>query len=613
MHEISVTFQPSGKTVYVLPGTSVLEAAAEAGIIIENPCGGNGTCGKCLVKMVSGDYSAEGTPGNTISDESYKEGYRLACRTRVKHDSRVYIPETSSRSGTDRILTETAQGRCSCRPPVRKIRFKLFPPSRKDPASDYSRFRDQVGEIDLSLEQLRHLSGFLRRNNWTGTAVTGYERLLAIEKDDTSERIYGVAFDLGTTTIAGTLIDLRGCRKITGSSAVNRQIGFGDDVISRISSVMSNKSNLEEMRLSAIESINGIIGDMTDEAGISHNEIYDMSIAGNAPMQQILCGMDPSPLGKVPFTQAFDRPLKVMARELGAKIHPEGEVYVFPQIGGFIGGDTVAGLVGVDFIRKNNTSLFVDIGTNGEIVLNHRGQIIAASTAAGPALEGARILQGMRGSAGAIEKVIMDQGDIIFNVIGNTKPVGICGSGLIDSLSILLSAGIIGSNGKLRDSTESDSSIPEAVRKRVITREGKRGFVLATEEESGTEGPVCLWQKDISELQLAVAAIRAGVEILMQETGITGDDIDEVLLAGGFGNFIRRKHAQRCGLIPDIPHDRVKFVGNAVLQGTEMALVSKEYQDEAAQIQGMVRHVDISLSKKFNDLYADFMMFPEGK
>lgn len=608
--DIAVTFDPSGSTVYVLPDTTILEAAAEAGIIIRNPCGGNGTCGKCLVRVVSGECSSTKNTGSSISEETVPEGHIHACRTRIHTDARIYIPE-SSRLGTHRILSETSSGTCSCRPPVKKIRFKLFPPTRQDAVSDYKRFRDQAGDVSLTIDQLRSLPDFIRRNNWSGIAVTGYGRLISLEKNDASDQLYGVAFDLGTTTIAGTLLNLRECRKISSSAAVNRQIGFGDDVIARISSVMHKHSNLEEMRLSVIESCNSIIMHLAQEAGIEYDEIYDMTIAGNAPMQQIFCGIDPSPLGSVPFAQAFDRPLQIRAREMGIRIHPEAFVFVFPQIGGFIGGDTVAGLVGVEFLRKNQTSLFIDIGTNGEIVLNHRGQMVAASTAAGPALEGARIVQGMRGSSGAIEKVALENGKLIINVIENTKPVGICGSGLIDALSVLLTEGIVGSNGKIQSFEESSDTISEDLRRRVISIDGKRGFMLASAEESGSDGPVCLWQKDISELQLAIAAIRAGTEILMKKAGISCDDLDELLLAGGFGNFIRRNHAVRCGLLPDIPHDKIKFVGNATLQGTEMALLSVEYQEEAVQIQGRVKHIDISLSKEFNDLYAEYMMFPE--
>ena len=609
--KIAISFAPSGKTVYVLPGTTALEAAAEADIILTNPCGGVGTCGKCLVQLVQMPAAEPpGKRGARTAAGTENGAAVLACQTPLWRNSRVFVPETSF-CGVQKILSDTLLGRCSYDPPVKKVKFNLPPPSRKHPASDCARFLEQVGALDLSLQQVKQLSAFLRRNQWSGTAARGYNKLLALEKGDTTGQLYGVAFDLGTTTIAGSLIDLHGCKKLDTATAINRQIGFGDDVISRISSIIKNPANRKEMQLEVVESLNGVINELTSQAGISHEAIYDVAIAGNAPMQQILCGLDVSPLGQVPFVQAFDKALQCSARNLGITVHPEALIYVFPQLGGFIGGDTVAGLLGVDFAAKITTSLFIDIGTNGEIVLKHGDKTYAASTAAGPAFEGARIRQGMRGAAGAIEKVILEDDDIQINVIDNTKPVGICGSGLIDALSVLLSAGVVGPNGKLRGREECGDTVPDNLRERVVIRNGQRAFVLATEEESGLSGPVCLWQKDVCELQLAIAAIRAGAETVLKQAGIASHQLDEILLAGGFGNFIRRKHAQRTGLLPPLEHEKIKFIGNASLRGAEMALLSRVYQKEAEQLQSHVQHVDISLDPDFNDLYAAYMMFPE--
>jgi len=513
-----------------------------------------------------------------------------------------------NRTGPERLRNERPWD-----PSVKLRRFSLPEPDRDDAIPDVARFRRAVGNVELTIAQAREVSAFLRTNSWAGTAVTGYGRLLSLTEDSKPERVYGVAFDLGTTTVAATLVRLDRPVESGGSAAacMNSQVSFGHDVITRISRVMDDSDNLARMRSAAVETCNALIEELVSREGISPEAIYDVSVAGNAAMQQILCGMDPSALGCLPFVQAFDGALRGAAGELGLRVHPRARVFVFPQVGGFVGGDTTAGLVGVGFVRRAGTSLYIDIGTNGEIVLKHGEKMLAASTAAGPALEGARIVEGMRGSPGAIEHVRLQDGEVSLGVIGDERPSGICGSGLIEVLSELLTSGILGRNGKLRSPDECGPEVLPALRRRLTQRDGRTVFVLVTAEESATRRPICLWQKDVSELQLAIAAIRAGTETILRKAGVSLADLDEVLLAGGFGSFVQREHALRVGLLPPVEAAKIRSMGNTALQGAKDALLSEEAQREAEELRDAIEHIDLSLDPGFNDLYAEFMVFPE--
>jgi uncharacterized 2Fe-2S/4Fe-4S cluster protein (DUF4445 family) len=327
-------------------------------------------------------------------------------------------------------------------------------------------------------------------------------------------------------------------------------------------------------------------------------------------MQQILCGIDPSPLGELPFTPAFRDALETRASDLHLHVHPCAKVYVFPQIGGFVGGDTVAGIVATRLDRFTKPALLVDIGTNGEIVLAHNGKMLATSVAAGPAFEGARIVHGMRATTGAIEKIILD-GDVRLNVIGNAKPSGLCGTALIDVAAELLRVGILDSTGRILSSSEAPADLSPALRARLVEERSEVNFLLVAAEDSGTRDPLFLYQRDIRELQLANAAIRAGINILLRMAGLKASDLGEVLLAGAFGNFIRRNHARRIGMLPPVPCSRIRFVGNTASFGAKRALLSTQEKTYAGLILEKVRHVDLSLDPEFQMEFSSTLLFPE--
>jgi len=609
--EIKVTFQPSGRSVFVLPGTLMLEAAGRAGIVLQTPCGGHGTCGKCRVKIVDGVSSASPATERILPSEEIEQGYRLACQSYVDQPMVVEIPVESTFEAAQQILTDHAGRGTLLDPVVSKRHFHLETPTSENALSDVARLQSALGEISISFELLLKLSHFLRSHNWEGTGIVSDHRLIGLEPGDTSEVSYGIAVDLGTTTVVGTLIDLTTGEEKAVSSTMNPQVSFGDDVISRISRVRENHGALAEMQQAAIKAIHSVIRNLREQAAVDATHIYEVVVAGNSTMQQLLCGLDPSPLGEVPFVPTFNDALRIPAQALGLGIHPGGEIFVFPQIGGFVGGDTVAGMLAAGLDKPEESTLLVDIGTNGEIVLAYDGKLQATSTAAGPAFEGARITQGMRATAGAIEKVVLQE-DILLNVIGNTRPVGLCGTALIDTVAELLRKGIIDQTGRILPPDEVSADVSKQLLSRLVSKNNQIHFLLVPPEESASGEPIYLWQKDVRELQLATGAIRAGINILLRRSGLKPDDLGNVLLAGAFGNFIRRNNARRIGLLPQIPCGRIHFIGNAASLGAKLALLSSKERARTDHLRRNAEHVDLSLDSEFQMEFTMAMIFPDS-
>jgi uncharacterized 2Fe-2S/4Fe-4S cluster protein (DUF4445 family) len=461
---------------------------------------------------------------------------------------------------------------------------------------------------------LRELPEFLRTHNFAGHAtIVDGELVNLTASDSPSSRCTGIAFDIGTTTLVGALTDLCSGDELSCVARMNPQTRFGDDVLSRILITRQETDGLARLRSCLMESVNEMVAELVRAAGISAREICHASFAGNTTMQHILTGLHPGALGETPFAPVLDHAIRMSALEMGLDIHPRGRVYVLPVIGGFVGGDTVAGLIATRLWESERPTLLVDIGTNGEIVLCHGGELVAASTAAGPAFEGARIQCGMRATAGAIEKVVLEGDDISINVLGGIAPTGLCGSALIDCVAVLLRSGILIGQGMLLAGSDLPADLPEPLRNRVRESEAGTEFVLASGEESGTGIPVVLTQRDIRELQLASAAIRAGINILLSRVGLTASDLDRVLLAGGFGNFLRRNNAQRIGLLPgELAHHRIVYAGNTALVGARNTLCSKQACAEAERIARVTRHIDLSLDQDFQNEYMMGMFFPDA-
>jgi len=610
--QIRVTFQPLGRSVYVLSGSKVLEAAARVGLAVETPCGGQGTCGKCRVRFTAGACPPGEAEKALLSTAELSAGWRLACQQAICSESVIEIPSASLFGNQHRILTATQAGADEeISPAVRKVYVQAARPMLSDSAPDLCRLERSIGQFKTDLSLLRELPGLLRENDFTGTAVLADHHLIDFEPGCTTDQCYGVAFDLGTTTIVASLLDLTNGQELALASAMNPQVALGDDVLSRIKHASQGPQQLQELRAATVSAVSEMLQQLCQEAGVSLRNIYELTFAGNTTMEHLLCGLDPTQLGGVPFVPVHRRGLLLPAAQLDLPIHPRGNAYIFPIIGGFVGGDTVAGMLATRLGEADGPTLLVDIGTNGEIVLAHDGKLWAASTAAGPAFEGARISCGMRAASGAIEKVVLDD-DLRLNVIGGGQPVGICGSGLIDLAAELLEHGIVLPEGRLLGPQELPAGLGKNLRRRVRKDDdGRTSFVLTERGDHGA--PLALTQKDIRELQLAGGAIRAGIAILLRQAGLEAGQLRRVLIAGGFGSFIRRSNAQRIGLLPtSLPHDKIHFAGNTSLAGAKWALLSTRARRQAERLASRAEHIQLSQDADFQEEFAESMIFPSA-
>ncbi|MBN1514713.1 MAG: DUF4445 domain-containing protein [Phycisphaerae bacterium] len=608
-----LTFEPTGRAVSVLEGSTILEAAAGAGLVLDTPCGGAGTCGKCRVQVTRGAGHPTEADRLFFSPEHINDGWRLACQNPTSDGMTVHIPPTSLFAGGHQIVEGATVGQPGdIKPAVRKAYVELSPPTLADAVPDLLRLERQIGPFEADLPLLRQIPSRLRTQGFTGTAVLAGRRLIDFESGNTANECFGVAFDIGTTTLVASLVDLCTGQERAVASRLNPQASLGDDVLSRIRHSFSCPNGLDELRRAVIEEAARMVEALYRETGVSARHTYEIAFAGNTTMQHILCGVDPSSLGEVPFAPACGRGLLVSARDMEIPIHPRGTAYVFPVIGGFVGGDTVAGMLAARVDSADRPALMVDIGTNGEIVLAHDGRLLAASTAAGPAFEGARISCGMRGTQGAIEKVILDD-DVRLQVIGGLAPLGICGSGMIDLLAGLLRHDIVSPDGRLCRPEELPKNLSPALARRVrVDPNNHTRFVVADPPEGKPGKTISLTQRDIRELQLGCGAIRAGISILLREAGLAPAALKSVLLAGGFGSFIRRNHARRIGLIPtEVDHARIHHVGNTSLAGARLALLSVVAREHAETLARQTRHVELSVDAGFQSAFADAMIFPE--
>jgi uncharacterized 2Fe-2S/4Fe-4S cluster protein (DUF4445 family) len=591
-----------------------VEAVSAVGLALDLPCGGEGTCGKCRVRITRGAGDPGAAERRVFTPEELGQGFRLACQVAVDGPLEVEIPRTSLLASAHKILARAGQtADIEADPAVAKRWVELPPPDRANDEADLARLQRAVGPIDADLSFLRELPMRLRENEFRGTAVILGERLIDFEPGNTESAAYVVAVDVGTTTLVAMLLDARTGDELAVAARLNPQTRFGDDVLSRILYVQEKPGGLAELQGAVAAAVNEMIGEAANEARVDRRRIYEITFSGNTTMQELLCGIDPRCLGEVPFVPATSGPILVPAADLGIDIHPRARAYVLPVIGGFVGGDTVSGILATSLTDSPGPSLLVDIGTNGEIVLWAHGKLTAASTAAGPAFEGARIAHGMRASAGAIEKVVID-GRLRVNVIGGVPPVGLCGSALIDAAAELLRHGILAPDGRLATPDRLPEHVLPDLRDRLVADNGKPAFVLVPAEESGTGKPVWLTQRDFRELQLASGAIRAGIATLLRREGLTPADLEAVLVAGGFGNFIRRKNAQCIGLLPhQVPRHRIRYQGNTSLAGARLAAISQTARAKAEQLARQTEHVDLSSDPHFRWSFAEAMLFPAAE
>jgi len=614
-----VTFYLDDKIVEteVEQGATLLEAASISGIYVNSNCGGEGICGTC--KFLIKDGQIERGPAGLLTKEEVEEGYVLACQTKVLGDVKVEVPlETRIEEGqilidkdAKKLRTIRAGGEevfFTREPLVDKLYLELPKPSLDDNLSDHQRLyrkirsKKKVPILQTGLTMLQEIPTILRDNQWAVTATLGMvgdtTELLQVEGGDTSGRNYGIAVDIGTSTVVVHLVNLNSSKTVDGEAKYNSQMKYGEDVIRRI--IHADEEGPEELHSLIIDDINGLISTLIFRNKVRRDDIGSVSCSGNTTMLHFLLNLPASWIRKTPYVSASASPPPIKATELGIKINKGGLVYVVPMIGGWVGGDITAGILACGMDKSEKLSLLIDIGTNGEIVIGNKDWMISCSASAGPAFEGTGAESGMRASRGAVEHVTMNDGRIEYSTIGDGKPKGICGSGLIDLVAELFKAELIDRRGAL-DPRKSD---------RIRERDGQSEFVMVPGSETETGKDIVITQPDIENLLRAKAAIYAGANILIKSLGLEFKDFERILIAGGFGSYLDRRKTQILGLIPDIPLERIQFVGNTSIIGAKMALLSREALDACHRIAESVTYIDLISYPNYYDEFMAAMFLP---
>jgi uncharacterized 2Fe-2S/4Fe-4S cluster protein (DUF4445 family) len=595
--------------VRVPPGVTLFDAASWNGIAIDSTCGGHGTCKKCKVRIADGSVPASPLDARAFSPDELRAGWRLACRAQAAGDLQIEVPPLVTRP---KAATVGVGRQVILRPAAQKRYLELDEPSLSDQRTDTERVLAALDDLELrvDLAVLRSIGSVLRSADYRVTAVIVDDVLIDVQPGDTTARLYGIAFDLGTTTVVATLLDLSTGTPLAVASMLNKQQPFGADVITRISSIMMEPGAIDTLARLAHETLAELTADVCGQAGVDPREVCEVALAGNATMTHIALGIDPEPLGVAPFIMAARQLPEVRAADLGLPAHPRARAFVFPAFGAYVGGDITAGLLASGMDRDSRTRLFVDIGTNCEIVLGNRDWLLATAAPAGPAFEGAAIRCGMRAADGAIEVVSMTPDGLDLRVIGDAAPAGLCGSGLVDAVASLVGVGLLDLSGRFVPEEDAAVLAP-GLAGRLTTLGAERVFVLHWLGEPGdVTRSIYLSQRDVRELQFAKAAIATGWNVLLAEAGLAPGDVQQVLLAGSFGSYLSPASAIRLGLVPRLPVLRVVSAGNVAGEGAKMALLSVRERAGALALQEEVRYVELSDRSDFNDAFVEQLQFP---
>ncbi|WP_066635180.1 ASKHA domain-containing protein [Desulfolucanica intricata] len=603
---VTVTFLPSGTKRDVLLGTTLTEAAGDAGLEVNAFCGGKGICGKCRGRILQGLISdTTETELEHLTLEEIKQGFVLLCQRRVLGN--VVVDTLSSTSqGNYRPGKGYLMGLVSdVNPPVSKKYHRLSRPTINDNVADLDRLLEQLpGGVKVNVSLLSRVPLLLREAGYGVTSVVFNDRLIALEKGNTVKDLFGIALDIGTTTVAGYLVNMAEGKTIAAASATNRQKIYGADVISRITYTLDDAGGLMKMKELTAQTIDEVIFKLLEKAGVLPERVYILSLIGNTVMSHFLLGVSPVGVAAAPFVPAFTRSVEGCIEELGLKSLPGYTRFILlPNIAGYVGSDTVGVILATKIHELPGNWLAVDVGTNGEIALSSGGRLLTCSTAAGPAFEGACISQGMRAEPGAIYKVAIEN-DVMLTVIGDVEPAGICGSGLIDAVSELVRLGIVQKNGWIKNPLDCPPDLPLQLLKRIRYTDRGNKFVLAEGEQE-----VAITQKDISELQLGKGAIRAGIEVLLNELNLKAGALDGILLAGAFGSNLNPESVKGIGMLPDVEISRIKPVGNAAGAGAVSTLLTKSQLELAIDLPKRVEHIELSLHKGFQRKFVRALNF----
>lgn len=592
-----IEFEPVGRRGECPADASLLDAAQQLGVALISLCGGAGTCGRCKVRILTGEVSPPtASERELLSAKELEQGYRLACQTQALSNVKVHAPPESL-STPQRTQVEGQEITVPPEPLVRGYDLRLSLPSLAKPQADAERVLlalpeqhgVQCGGVDI--EVLRGF-GALREAETLRVALRGGEWIATLPA---ASPLLGLAVDLGTTKIAAYLLDLETGRTLASRGVMNPQISYGEDVITRITRIHQNPGEAQLMQSLVVEALNGLAEELTAEVGAEPAQIVEAVVVGNTAMHHLFLRLPVSQLALSPYVPAVSRALDVKARDVGLHLAPGAYVHLLPNIAGFVGADHVAMLLSTELAHARGLVLALDIGTNTEVCLSDGGQMTSVSCASGPAFEGAHITHGMRAAAGAIERLRLVDNRVEYQTIDHAPPVGICGSGILDALAQLYLHGIVDRTGKMGEHP------------RVRQRNNEREFVLVSEEERGGNAAITITQRDVRELQLAKGAIRTGIEALLQAAGRSAAEIEQVIIAGAFGTYIDVSSAVTIGMLPALPLERFVQVGNAAGAGARLALISKSKRREAEEIARRVRYIELATVPNFQRLFAASM------
>jgi uncharacterized 2Fe-2S/4Fe-4S cluster protein (DUF4445 family) len=589
----NIDFEPVGRRGRFTSEQSLLECARQLSVDLVSICGGIGNCDRCKVQVIAGKVSKPTLEEEAeLSADELEQGYRLACQTFPLSDVKLHVPPESL-TAPQRTQVEGLDVEVKPDPLIRGLEAHLTPPTLESPQADAQNLWTALaahgidgGTIDFQVQQT--LSTQLRDNNWQVTVALRGDEIVAIGAPST--RWLGLAVDIGTTKVAGYLLDLESGKTLASKGLMNPQISYGEDVVSRI--VAASKSSADAFKLQSllIEALNQLAADLCAETDTKPTEIVEAVVVGNTAIHHLFLGLPVKQLGLSPYVPAVDTAVDVKAREIGLQIAPGSYVHLLPNIAGYVGADHVAMLLATRLADTNGVTLAIDIGTNTEICLNHKGKMTSVSCASGPAFEGAHIKFGMRAAPGAIEHVRLDGGKLEIQTIGGETPVGICGSGLLDVVAQLRLNEVIQRSGKM------------TAHPLVRSQDDKMEFVLAERENLDD---ITLSQKDVRELQLAKAAIRLGIQALVEAEGLTENDLEQIIIAGAFGTFIDVESAITIGMLPNLPLERFTQVGNAAGTGARLALISHTEREKANEIACQDDYIELAKVPNFNQKFAE--------
>jgi len=611
-----VLFQPDNKEIRVSEGATLLDAALAGDIPLNASCNGKGSCGKCKLILESGSGKSIDTP--LLTQQEKENNYVLACQTRVYGDISVRIPEETLEkklkiAGMGKEATSSMQGLVGeISPIVQNIPLELTPPTLDDSVSDLDRLTrglaqsgSNVDRMSVGLKVMRELAAAMRDENWKVIASVMKKKcsseIVRVAPGNGGIVSLGIAVDIGTTSIVVYLVDMADGTILAATSGHNRQAACGDDVINRI--VCAEKNGVKKLSTMGLATINGLINEAIDSAGVKREQIDNVVLSGNTTMIHLLLQIEPRHIRREPYIPSVSAFPVLKAGNIGLKANPLAAVFVMPGPASYVGGDIVSGLLYTGFHREEAITLFIDVGTNGEIVLGNQDWLMTASCSAGPAFEGGGVRWGMRAEDGAIEKITIDPETLapIFSVVGGMLPRGICGSGMIDLISEMLKTGIIGQNGKFR----ADAAHPR------MTRDGdEKAYILAFAKETSVDKDILFMESDIDNIIRSKGAVYAGFKVLLNQAGLTFSMVDRMIITGGFGQYLDLDKAVFIGLLPDIDRSKFQYLGNSSIAGAYMALLSEKYRKEALEISNKMTYIDFSSNNQFMDEFTSALFLP---